>query len=174
MFSSPEKNISLLHIGEGARVADFGTGSGAYALALAHKVGRSGRVFAIDVQRDLLTTLKNSAASKKIFNIEYIVGNLDLVGGSRLASGSVDAVVISNILFQSEHKEGLLGEAKRILKAGGQMLLVDWSGSFGSMGPNAAHVVTEPIAISLAEKVGFIFERSTSAGNHHYALVFHT
>jgi len=174
MFANPSDNIALLHLKDGMRVADFGTGSGAYALALAHQVGRNGRVYAIDVQKDLLTTLKNAAAAKKIFNIEYIVGDLDRPGGSRLASKLLDAVVISNILFQSEHKLELLKEAHRILKDGGQMLLVDWAGSFGNIGPHASAVVGEGDATALAEKAGFVLDRSVSAGSHHYGLVFHT
>ncbi len=172
-FASPERNISLLHITDGARVADFGAGSGHYVIALAHKVGRGGRVYAIEVQKDLLSRLKSEAMSKRLTNIEYIVSDLERVGGSRLAPKSLDAVVISNILFQSENKLALITEAHRVLKPGGQLLLIDWLESFRNMGPHTAKVVSPDAAQALAEESGFIFERRVPAGSHHYGLIFH-
>jgi ubiquinone/menaquinone biosynthesis C-methylase UbiE len=54
MFAHPETILSGFDLKSGMHVADLGTGSGFYALAAAHLVGSKGRVYAIDVQKDLL------------------------------------------------------------------------------------------------------------------------
>ena len=56
---------------------------------------------------------------------------------------SVDAVIISDLLFHVEHKNQVLQEAHRILRAGGRILVVDWRESFGGVGPEPDHVISE-------------------------------
>jgi ubiquinone/menaquinone biosynthesis C-methylase UbiE len=170
-FADPESNVSHLHLSPGMRVADFGAGSGFYAIPLAKKVGGKGRVFAVDVQKDLLAKLRNDVRRKGYYNIEVVWGNLDHPNGSKLATHSADAVVISNILFQSENKITFLNEAKRVLKPGGELLLIDWTGAARGIGPSPADVLTELKARELLESVGFEVEHSFNAGDHHYGLV---
>ena len=173
MFSDPERNIEQLGLSDGNVVVDLGSGSGFYALAAAKAVAPMGKVYAIDVQRDLLDRLKKDAQRMHIRNIDIITGNLENLGGSKLRDESVNVVLISNTLFMVENKEVLIMEAKRILKKNGRLFIVDWSGSFGQMGPHAGHVVYKDDAMKLAQGGGFSFDREISAGAHHYGMIFH-
>ncbi len=172
-FLTPDHAIAPLHLAEGMKVADFGTGSGAMALAAARRVGHSGKVYAIDIQKGLLEKLAQSAASHHVSNLEVVWGNIDHSHGSKLANASVDAVLIANVLFQSEHVGNLTSEAKRILKPHGKALVIDWTDSFGNMGPAHGHVVKESEAKLFFADAGFVFEKSEPAGDHHYSLLFH-
>src|SRR3989344_2857336 len=98
-FTDPLKNIQELGVSEGMFVADLGAGTGAYAIPLAEAVGPMGRVYAVEVQKDLVATLKSNAQSKGVGNIEAIWGDIEEVGGTKLREGLVDVVVISNTLF---------------------------------------------------------------------------
>jgi len=171
-FSNPEAVVANIEVAKGAKVADFGTGGGAYAFALARRVGPDGKVYALDVQKDLLERVKSEAREMGIRNIETLWCNLDEIGGSKLGASSLDLAVAANVLFQSEHKPNFVKELKRVVKRGGHVLLVDWSGSTGAIGPRPDHVVTEPKAKELFASVGFTFVRSFIAGAHHYGLVF--
>ncbi|MEX0931284.1 MAG: methyltransferase domain-containing protein [Candidatus Paceibacterota bacterium] len=173
-FSDPTVTISQLSLAPGAQVADLGSGSGFYALALAREVGDSGRVFAVDVQKDLLTRLKTQANKEHLYNIEVIWGDLERRGGTKLKDASVDDVVISNVLFQISEKDAFADEARRIVKRGGRLLIVDWSDSFGGMGPQPEHIFTEGEARELFERHGFVLERSIEAGEHHYGIIMRT
>lgn len=171
-FSNPSENVHRLNLKEGAHVADFGTGTGTYALALAHAVGASGRVYAFDVQKELLAKLKKHAAEKGVNHLEVVWSDLDTLGGTKLADQTLDAVVLANVLFQSEHKEQFLREVQRVLKPGGQLLVVDWSASFSGMGPHPDQVVSEGRAKELLGRAGFLFKDAFFAGEHHWGLLY--
>jgi ubiquinone/menaquinone biosynthesis C-methylase UbiE len=172
MFTNPEQNILYLGLKEGMQVADFGAGTGFYSKAASGRVGYTGKVYAIEVQKDLVKKLENDIKQWGFTNIECIWGDIERRGGTKIADRSMDAVIVSNVLFQAEDKIGLIDEAKRVLKKGGKVLLIDWSGSFGGMGPIAEHVVTENIAKELFEKRGFKIEQSISMGGQHYGIIF--
>jgi len=172
-FSDPRKNVGELGLREGDSVADFGAGSGHYTAALSKVVGESGHVYAIDIQKDLLRRIKNLSTGEHAENIEVIWGDLEEAGGSKLSEESVDAVVISNVLFQVEHRRAVVDEAGRILKSGGAVLLVDWTDSFGGLGPRANDVVKKESARALFEEAGFSLGKELAdAGEHHYGFVF--
>jgi len=171
-FSDPQKNIEQFYLREGMRVADLGAGMGAYSIAAAKKVGDNGRVYAVEVQKDFLQKIKNEAKAQGVDNVEVLWGDIEELGGTKIGDGAVDAVILSNVLFQVEDGKGLLSEAKRILTSGGSMLVVDWADSFGNLGPRQRDVLTRDSALELGDKAGLVLRSEFDAGNHHYGLIF--
>lgn len=172
MFTNPEQNILHLGLKEGMRVADFGAGTGFYSKAASARVGHSGKVYAIEVQKELVKKLESDLKHWGISNVECIWGDIEKRGGTKISDHSMDVVIVSNVLFLAEDKLGLIDEVGRVLKKGGQVLFIDWSGSFGGMGPAPEHVVTENMAKELFEKRGFKIEENISASAHHYGIIF--
>lgn len=170
-FAHPKRNVAALGLQHGMRVADFGSGSGAYALAIADRLQGSGTVYAIDIQRDLLRRIHNEAARRGYKNVEVIWADLEAPRASKLADASIDLVLISNLLFQVPDKGPLLREARRIVKGGGHVVVIDWSDSFKGMGPTAEDVVRKEAALALAKKAGLELQHEFAAGAHHYGLV---
>lgn len=172
LFSDPQKILDQLGLAPDTRVADLGTGAGFYAIAAARMVGPHGRLYAVDVLKDGLQKIKNDANRAGLANVEVIWGNVEKLGGTRLADASVDTVLVCNTLFTLEEKRDFPLEVKRILKPKGRVLVVDWQESFGGMGPQPEHVVTAEVARALFEKAGFTFDRALrDAGAHHYGFV---
>lgn len=171
-FAHPPRNVGVMEIHPGMTVVDFGSGSGAYVLAIAERLAHSGRVYAIDVQADLLRRIKNEAHKRGYKNVEIVWSDLEREFGSKIANDHADRVLISNLLFQAEDKGALFKEAMRILKPDGLLTVVDWSESFGGMGPHKKHVVTKEKASTLAEAAGFSLLHDFEAGAHHYGLIF--
>jgi ubiquinone/menaquinone biosynthesis C-methylase UbiE len=172
MFTNPEQNILHLGLTEGMRVADFGAGTGFYTKACSRKVGYTGKVYAIEVQKDLVKKLESEIKSWGLSNVECIWGDIERRGGTKISDHSMDVVVISNVLFQAEDKSGLIDEAGRILKKKGRVLLIDWIDSFGGMGPNIEQIMSESMAKELFSKKGFKFQESIIASPHHYGIIF--
>ena len=163
-FADPVKNISHLHLRAGATVADLGAGSGHYAFAIGEKLknmdGR-GRVYAIDVQKHFMERIKQEATRRGLGNVEVLWGDIEVHGGTKLADNICDAVVISNVLFQSQDKTGLVKEASRILKPGGEVLIIDWKDK--GVTPDAILSVASETRLSKLEEF--------DAGSHHWGLL---
>lgn len=172
MFARPGSNLVQFDIYPGAHVADLGAGSGFYALAAGRMAGPRGKVFAIDVQQELLDRIKKEADHEGLRNIEVIWGDIEQPGGTRLRDGSVDRVILSDVLSQADDRGGALSESFRILKSGGRLLIVDWSDTSDLSGPDAAHLIRRETALKLAESRGFSYELDVSAGAHHWGLIF--
>lgn len=172
MFSDPIKNIEQCGIQSGMDIADFGAGSGHYSMAASRALMSTGRVYAIDIDKDLLSRLKNTSTKEGLYNIEIVWGNVEKPGGAKLRDASVDLVFMCNLLFQLEDKVGAIKETKRILRPNGRILVVDWSDSFGGLGPRPTDVVKKMKAKELFEKQGFVIDREISAGAHHYGIIF--
>jgi len=171
-FSDPRSNVLQLGLRDGMKVGDLGSGSGHYAVAAAAIVGSSGRVYAVDIQEDILKRVKDNAHEKGFRNVETVWGNFEKLGGTKLRDDSLDAVILSNTLFQLEHKEGAVSEIRRILKPGGRLLVIDWAGAYGGMGPLPHHVISEHAAEELFIVAGFHKVKDFRAGPHHYSIVF--
>ena len=172
MFSNPQQILEQFRLEPGTHVADLGSGSGFFTLAAARMVGPSGRVYAVDAMKEMLTKVKNEASRARLLNVEALWGNIEKLGGTRLADGTVEVVMVCSTLFQLESKTEFPLEVKRILKAKGRVLVIDWRGSFNGLGPQEQHVVSPDVARTFFEKAGFTFEREISVGTHHYGFVF--
>jgi ubiquinone/menaquinone biosynthesis C-methylase UbiE len=170
-FAHPASNVRLLGIEPGMSVADFGAGSGAYIFPIAEALENSGHLYAIDVQRELLRRIHNEAAKRGFKNVKIIWTDLEQPKASKIKSGALDLVLVSNLLFQIENKSAVLAEAHRVLRPAGRLAIIDWSDSFNNMGPHKDHVVAKEAAMALAEQQGFGLVRDFPAGAHHWGII---
>lgn len=176
MFTDPVKNLKTLGLREDMIVADLGAGTGFYSISAGSMVP-SGKVYAVEIQKDFLITIKNKAKEAHLSNVETLLGNVEKIGGTNIRDGIVDVVIVSNILFQIENKEKFIEEIKRILKPSGKVLLIDWAdlsaqaGGSSSIGPNINTVIPKNKALEMFEKKGFVLDREIDAGMHHYGMI---
>lgn len=154
------------------KVGDFGAGTGHYARAAAAVVGYGGKVYAVDVQEDILKHLKINTHERYQGIIDLVWGDIEKPGGTHLRDQSLDAVLLCNTFFQIENRFGLLAEIKRTLKPGGKLMVVDWAGSYGGMGPTPEKVVPEHETEAFFITGGFHKAKSFRAGPHHYGVIF--
>lgn len=167
MFTDPVKNLKAFGLKEDDIVADLGAGTGFYSVAAGPMVSK-GKVYAVEIVKDFLMTIKNKVVEAHLDNVEVLWGNIEKKGGTKLGDGIVDAVIASNVLFQVEDKDQFIEEIKRILKQKGKVLLIDWSES-SIMGTTT--IVPKNKAQEMFEKKGFILERDINAGAHHYGMI---
>ena len=170
MFSDPLKNLKVLGLREDNIVADLGAGTGFYSILASHLVPR-GKVYAVEVQRDLIEIIKGKIKHEHAKNIEALWGNIEKIGGTKLGDGVADAVILSNVLFQIENKDDTIKEAKRILKKDGQVLCIDWSDSTSLISQQKINIIPKNKVREIFEKHGFIFVRDIDAGEHHYGMI---
>ncbi|HVY35675.1 MAG TPA: class I SAM-dependent methyltransferase [Candidatus Paceibacterota bacterium] len=172
MFMNPAQMLAACNLQTTDAVADFGAGSGFLSKAAAALVPQ-GSVFAIEIHREIVTRLARDAEESHLDNLHVLWGDIELPGGTRLDNESVNFVIISNVLFHLDDKIACINEAKRILKPGGRLLVVDWSESFAGLGPQPSAVVNKQMAEELCARAGLAKVSDTlPAGDHHYAILF--
>jgi ubiquinone/menaquinone biosynthesis C-methylase UbiE len=170
MFTDPVKNLKQFGLSENMVVADLGAGTGFYSLAAAGMVP-FGKVYAIEIQKDFLGTIKSKAKEARLDNLECFLGNVEKIGGTLLADGVVDAAIVSNVFFQLENKDKFIEEIKRILKPEGKALVIDWSDA-SSIHSNLKKIIPKDKTREMFENKGFIFNKEINAGEHHYGMIF--
>jgi len=170
MFADPVKNLKAFDLRENMIVADLGAGSGFYTIPAA-KMVPMGKVYAIEIQKDFLTTINNKTKEAHLNNVECLLGDVEKKGGTKLKDNIIDAIIASNIFFQVIDKDKFIEEIKRILKPEGKLLLIDWSDGSSSIGPNFDKVIPKSIAREMFENKGFVWQRDIDAGAHHYGII---
>ena len=168
-FIDPNKILNNLELREDMQVVDFGCGSGGWVIPLAQRL-EEGNVYALDVQEDPLSALRTKIEMAKLTNVKIIQSDIENQNGSKLTDDSLDLVLITNLLFQVEDEKAVLVEAKRVLKPGGKILVVEWLAD-SSLGPKEKRVSANKVK-QLAEEMELKLEKEFGAGACHYGLIF--
>lgn len=172
-FVDPQITATHFHLKEGDSIADFGAGSGFYMKPLADAVGKSGNVYPCEIQKNLVDALDVKARELHLVNVHPVWCDIEAHQGTKFKDASLDAVLLSNVLFQFEDKDSAISEVSRVLRKGGKLFLIDWTDSFGGLGPRSSDVVRESDARSILERLGFSCDNTFPAGDHHYGLICH-
>lgn len=172
MFIKPEEIIKNFEIRNGMVVADFGSGSGHYVLAVAKKMNNLGVVYAIDIQKNLLEAVKSEAEKQHLSNVDIIWADIESKEGTKLANETVDFAIASNLLFQIGNKTALAKEIFRVLKKGGRVGLIDWQTTPKPTTVVGFGVVPKKEAERIFMQEGFLEEREFPAGDNHYGIIF--
>lgn len=112
-----------LRLKPGMAVCDMGSGNGYHTLPIAEAVGPSGKVYAVDVQPEMIVMLNERAAEKGITSIETIVGEFH---DPRLPAQSCDLILLVDVYHEFSHPVPMLEGMKKALKPGGQICLVEF------------------------------------------------
>ncbi len=150
-------------------VADLGVGGGHFALAAAGRL-EGGRLYAVDIEKEMLSRLVAEAKFRGHTNIHPIWGDASRPRGIPLADATLDRAIAANILCHIDDRNAFAEEAARILRPGGKIVIIEWNeGSQG--GPHAKHKLSPEVALSIFGRHGFEKERDIDAGEYHYGMI---
>lgn len=170
-FLDPGKMLDHVHVQAGNTVADFGCGAGHFSFEAARRVGDEGTVWAFDVLPSALEAVESAVQINNIKNVTARRADLERDHGSGLEDGSVDVVIAKDILFQNDGKDKILGEAHRVLKENGELLVIEWSVENTALGPVEKLRIPSEKLKELVKAGGFFIEEELPAGDYHEAIV---
>lgn len=168
-FLNINEVLSHLDVKKSDSAAEFGCGTADFTLALARKIDK-GKLYALDIQEEKLSVLKNKIATQNVNNIKVMQCDLEAPNGSGLKNDFLNIVLIPNVLFGVENKYGIMQEAKRVLRMGGQLLVIDWLKP-SVLGPKENLVSPDEVK-KMASELGLAFKKQFASGDYHYALLF--
>ena len=119
----PERALDAIGIKAGQVVADVGAGSGYYTVRLARRVAPGGRVYATDIQPEMIALLRERLAREKVSGVDPVLAtDVD----PRLPEGSLDLVLMVDVYHELSHPQAMLRKLKRSLKPGGRLVLIEF------------------------------------------------
>jgi len=167
---APSKAIAALKIGPGQTVADIGAGSGYYTVRLADEVGPTGRVFATDIQPEMLALLRTRLADRKIG------GNVELVQGtpteSKLPDAAIDLALMVDVYHELAQPQVFLRSIKRALKADGRLVLIEFRKESEWVPIREEHKMSVRDARLELEAEGYTFDRVIDVLPWQHILIF--
>jgi ubiquinone/menaquinone biosynthesis C-methylase UbiE len=119
----PDEALDALNIKPGMAVADVGAGVGYITFRLAKRVGPSGRVYANDIQPEMLTRLQERMEKENVTNIETVLGTQS---NPKLPAGKLDLILLVDVYHELSQPQRMLQEMKKALKAEGRLVLIEY------------------------------------------------
>lgn len=155
------------------KVADFGCGTlGHYVFAASKLVGPGGKVYAVDILKSVLNGIESMIKMERVANVETVWGDLERVGGVKLADGILDIGMLINNLYLSKQQAEMVKECVRMVKPGGTFVLVDWKPTGATFGPDPKSRVGADVAMRLGLDAGLSLVKEFEPGSYHYGFIF--
>jgi len=150
-------------------LADIGAGSGYITVRLADRVGPTGRVFANDVQPQMLNILARRLDRSKITNVTLIEGTLD---DPRLPLASVDLVLMVDVYHELSQPQSILRHLRESLKPGGRLVLLEYRKEDPTVPIKPEHKMSVAEARMEVEAEGFTLSKVDEALPRQHILIF--
>ena len=120
---APDVAIDALQLAQGATVADVGAGSGYMTIRMARKVGPAGKVYANDVQPEMLEILRKRLAAERITNVEPVLGAAD---DPKLPRGAIDLILMVDVYHEFQQPQTMLRRMFDALRPGARLVLLEY------------------------------------------------
>ncbi len=120
---NPEGALDALGIRPGMVVADVGAGTGYMSLRLAKRVGPAGKVYANDLQPEMLRRLRENAAKAGIANIETVQGE---ESDPRLPAARMDLVLLVDVYHEFSKPREMIDKIREAMKPNGRLVLLEY------------------------------------------------
>ena len=119
----PDEALDLIAIQKGMVVADVGAGTGYISLKIADRVGPSGRVYANDIQPEMLDRLRQNAKRANLANIETVLGSET---DPKLPAGKIDLIIMVDVYHEFARPQDMLDNMRGALKPDGRLVFLEY------------------------------------------------
>ena len=130
--------IDKIDVPENGVIADIGAGTGYYTFKLAPKVPE-GKVYAVEIQDEMISALKERKKKLNNTNVEVIKGS---TSSPNLPANSVDLAIMVDVYHELEYPVEMLASIKKALKKDGSLLLIEYKGEDPAVAIRPLHKTT--------------------------------
>jgi ubiquinone/menaquinone biosynthesis C-methylase UbiE len=145
---NPDLAVELLELKPGMTVADIGAGSGYYSVLMAKKVGPTGKVYANDIQPEMLQLIEK----KKVENVVTVLGAVD---DPKLPKACCDLLLMVDVYHELSEPQKMLRRMHEELKPGGRLVLVEFRKEDPNVPIKPEHKMTVAVAKLEVEAEGY-------------------
>ena len=166
---APSRAIAALNIRPGQAIADVGAGSGYYTLLLAAAAGPRGRVYATDIQPEMLALIGKKIDAKPLGNVELILGTET---EARLPAAAIDLALMVDVYHELAQPQAFLRSLKGALRPDGRLVLIEFRKEDASVPIRPEHKMSVREARIELEAEGFRFDRVIDVLPWQHILIF--
>ena len=135
----PDRALDLIGIARGSTVADVGAGAGYITWRMAQRVGPAGKVYANDIQPEMLELLKRNMRQRKLENVETVLGAYD---DPKLPANAIDLIILVDVYHEFSEPQKMLRGMREALKADGRLVLLEYRGEDPAVPIRPEHKMT--------------------------------
>ncbi|MEM8865809.1 MAG: class I SAM-dependent methyltransferase [Planctomycetota bacterium] len=136
----PAKLMASLDVRPGQVVCDLGCGNGFYALRLAERVGPDGKVYAVDIQPEMLDLLRLRAEARSLANVTPVRG---MVTDPKLPTDKLDLILLVDAYHEFSHPVQMLAAMRAALSPAGRVALVEFRAEDPAVPIKPLHKMTQ-------------------------------
>ena len=166
---APEAALEAIGLRPGMQIADVGAGTGYFALRMARRVGPEGKVWANDIQPEMLEMLRQRARTAKVANVETVLGSDT---DPRLPAGQMDLVLLVDVYHEFAHPQQMLAGIRRSLKPDGRLVLLEYRQEDPKVPIRPEHKMSVAEVKAELEPEGFRLERADESLPRQHILIF--
>jgi precorrin-6B methylase 2 len=165
----PDKALEVLKIEPGSTVADIGAGVGYYSWRLAKIVGPSGKVYANEIQSEMIEKIRKNMAERSITNVEPVLGKVD---DPELPKGAIDLALMVDVYHELAQPQKMLDRIRASLKPEGRLVLIEYRKESYALPIGALHAMTVEEAKAEVEPEGFKFDEVLETLPTQHIIIF--
>jgi arsenite methyltransferase len=165
----PHEVITALGIKNGETIADIGAGSGYFAFRFARHVGDNGRVYAVDISSDMILHMNRYISGAKLNNVITVLSAED---DPLLPAVGINRFFICNTWHHIQKQENYIGLMKKMLKPGGQVVILDYKKEQLPVGPPPEMKISRVEVVRQFESNGFKLAGEHTFLPYQYFLIF--
>jgi ubiquinone/menaquinone biosynthesis C-methylase UbiE len=163
----PEDTLRKIGLQDNQIVCDIGAGSGIFTIPAAQITRK--KVYAVDINDEMLSIISGKATAEGITNIELIKVKDDHY---QIMDHSVDIALMVTVLHEINNPSEVIAEIKRILKNNGKIAVIEFHKRETKMGPPIEHRLGKDEVQEMLRAAGFIVQEEFDLGNNLYCMVF--
>jgi ubiquinone/menaquinone biosynthesis C-methylase UbiE len=166
---APSKAVALLALKPGAVVADVGAGSGYISEKLSRAVGPTGRVYAVDIQPEMIALIDARVKKEGLTNVTSVLGEAD---DPKLPDGAVDLELMVDVYHELQHPQVVLRHLRRALRPNGRLVLLEYRKEDPTVPIREEHKMSVADAKAELEAEGFQLSDVNEALPRQHLLIF--
>jgi ubiquinone/menaquinone biosynthesis C-methylase UbiE len=166
---APDTALDALDLTPGLVVADIGAGSGYMTVRMAKRVGATGRVYAEDIQPQMIDLLKARLSRERINNVVPVLGSFD---DPKLPADTIDLMLLVDVYHEFSEPVKMLAGMRAALKTGGRLVLLEYRKEDPRVPIRLEHKMSVAEAKMEIEAAGFTLEKVDPRLPRQHILIF--
>ena len=166
---SPDRALDAIQVVRGSTVADVGAGSGYMTVRMARRVGPTGKVYATDIQPEMLVLLRQRLMREGVSNVEPVLGQID---DPRLPPAAIDLILMVDVYHELSEPQRMLRRMRDALKPDGRLVLLEYRKEDPTIPIRIEHKMTVAEAKMEVEAEGFRMWKVDEGLPRQHILIF--